>query len=446
MSFEGKPFTTATLLHIATMLIGALILVACSNSRLYHEWKYDRPVDAESEICAANGVDAPCLRVINDSDQELEILTLGFPFESVDYGRVAAKSISAYMHVPKGVYPYASYFVRIEDASFRQGVPGFVRESPLQGAAFTYVINFNRMRRNAWVQLNQVIDDDEERVVRELATPTPTPRPVMNSASIPTESLQNTISCFTAQEIADAFFGTRYRQREGGDAPFIDAEGALVLHTTENEFERDTGHRRFFYDAPYESAMTSANMDLIFAMEMLNSTSIDRTCDTNVKFFQTSTEAKSVPFLETANLDPYLWNNRLLLIFAQSAADFTYADQLRQHAGLAHELLDRDMIWFHIFRLGPDAPNAMDISMGGMFSLSPSYVDTGQRPIAKLPTELVEQLRIKYNPDGAAFRVVLIGKDGGVKYETIEPIGPEQLFSIIDAMPMRQQEMQQSSP
>lgn len=42
---------------------------------------------------------------------------------------------------------------------------------------------------------------------------------------------------------------------------------------------------------------------------------------------------------------------------------------------------------------------------------------------------------------GPAFQVVLIGKDGGVKRRETKALPPAQLFSTIDAMPMRQQEM-----
>lgn len=40
-----------------------------------------------------------------------------------------------------------------------------------------------------------------------------------------------------------------------------------------------------------------------------------------------------------------------------------------------------------------------------------------------------------------AFRAVLVGKDGGAKLTAAEPIPPQRLFSTIDAMPMRQDEM-----
>lgn len=39
------------------------------------------------------------------------------------------------------------------------------------------------------------------------------------------------------------------------------------------------------------------------------------------------------------------------------------------------------------------------------------------------------------------FAVVLVGKDGGVKKIWRDPVDPKSIFTIIDAMPMRQQEM-----
>ena len=41
------------------------------------------------------------------------------------------------------------------------------------------------------------------------------------------------------------------------------------------------------------------------------------------------------------------------------------------------------------------------------------------------------------------FEAVLVGKDGGEKLRSPEPLTPERLFETIDAMPMRQQEMRQ---
>lgn len=50
----------------------------------------------------------------------------------------------------------------------------------------------------------------------------------------------------------------------------------------------------------------------------------------------------------------------------------------------------------------------------------------------------------KYGADPDEFTVILIGKDGFEKYRTNKVLSTDQLFSIIDAMPMRRQEMKNS--
>ncbi len=51
--------------------------------------------------------------------------------------------------------------------------------------------------------------------------------------------------------------------------------------------------------------------------------------------------------------------------------------------------------------------------------------------------------RLRLPPE--AFRAVLIGKDGGSKLVSEEPIPPQTLFATIDAMPMRKDEMRTRS-
>ncbi|MCY7358606.1 MAG: DUF4174 domain-containing protein [Rudanella sp.] len=50
-------------------------------------------------------------------------------------------------------------------------------------------------------------------------------------------------------------------------------------------------------------------------------------------------------------------------------------------------------------------------------------------------------LQQNLNTTGNTFRVLLIGKDGGVKVRKTSPIALKQLFGTIDGMYMRQQEM-----
>ncbi|RSK51479.1 DUF4174 domain-containing protein [Hymenobacter rigui] len=54
-------------------------------------------------------------------------------------------------------------------------------------------------------------------------------------------------------------------------------------------------------------------------------------------------------------------------------------------------------------------------------------------------------LRERLGVKTSGFVVLLLGKDGGVKRRETTPLLPAQLFSTIDAMPMRQQEMRRSN-
>jgi hypothetical protein len=47
----------------------------------------------------------------------------------------------------------------------------------------------------------------------------------------------------------------------------------------------------------------------------------------------------------------------------------------------------------------------------------------------------------KYIADTSGFIVLLIGKDGSVKHRTNKLLPVDELFAIIDVMPMRKREM-----
>lgn len=54
-----------------------------------------------------------------------------------------------------------------------------------------------------------------------------------------------------------------------------------------------------------------------------------------------------------------------------------------------------------------------------------------------------DQMYKKYGIDsGTPFTIILIGKDGGEKYRSNQLMTSTHLFALIDAMPMRQAEMQ----
>ncbi len=79
---------------------------------------------------------------------------------------------------------------------------------------------------------------------------------------------------------------------------------------------------------------------------------------------------------------------------------------------------------------------------------APSTTDETYRTQASLLlpvwSGLVERDFVIQTRFGAeAFSVVLIGKDGGEKLRRPTPLAPEELFAIVDAMPMRRAEMRE---
>jgi hypothetical protein len=107
----------------------------------------------------------------------------------------------------------------------------------------------------------------------------------------------------------------------------------------------------------------------------------------------------------------------VLLVFALSPEDANYQQQLEQLSN-HNELLERDLVLFHIFEMRSGFADE-DIL---------SEVES-------------TQLRERFNVAQQAFTAVLIGKDGSEKQRWNEPIKSVDLFALIDEMPMRQQEM-----
>ena len=48
--------------------------------------------------------------------------------------------------------------------------------------------------------------------------------------------------------------------------------------------------------------------------------------------------------------------------------------------------------------------------------------------------------------DAKTFSVVLIGKDGGEKLRRPTPLAPDELFALVDVMPMRRAEIRERQP
>jgi len=118
----------------------------------------------------------------------------------------------------------------------------------------------------------------------------------------------------------------------------------------------------------------------------------------------------------------YLWKNRLLLLFAPHRSHPMF-DALQQSlAALEAEVSDRDLVVFEILENGSSRVNT-----------------------ATIDSETANELRERFNVNRGEFNVILIGKDGGVKLKREESTKLEDIFSLIDSMPMRREEMRQKS-
>lgn len=105
-------------------------------------------------------------------------------------------------------------------------------------------------------------------------------------------------------------------------------------------------------------------------------------------------------------LEGYRWRARVLVLSAPNPDDAALRAQRQALAAMRPGAAERDLVT--IEALGSD--------------------------------RRAQALRQRLRLPADAFRAVLVGKDGGAKLTSAEPIPPQTLFSTIDAMPMRRNE------
>jgi hypothetical protein len=123
---------------------------------------------------------------------------------------------------------------------------------------------------------------------------------------------------------------------------------------------------------------------------------------------------------DQVDFSTYQWKNRLLILFAPSEDAPIYQSFKEQLQRRTQEVRDRDLLTFHVF-------------------------ESGEGRLADLPLnkEQVLFLRKRFSVIPGQLMVILIGKDGEVKFRKESPADLSDIFSIIDAMPMRQREIRE---
>lgn len=105
-------------------------------------------------------------------------------------------------------------------------------------------------------------------------------------------------------------------------------------------------------------------------------------------------------------------------MFARDSDIETYQRQINRFSSLDEDLLDRDLILISVF------DNNCAMLDGEIISDSSA-----------------ENIRSRLSPPDNGYSIFLIGKDGGIKLKKDEFLESEELFRVIDRMPMRQREM-----
>lgn len=125
-------------------------------------------------------------------------------------------------------------------------------------------------------------------------------------------------------------------------------------------------------------------------------------------------------------MQQYLWTHRPLLIFAPTPDDARLNVQRRIARDADDGFADRQMLLIEI------------IAAGDSRIVRPGDA-SNPKPISDIQ---VNEIRRRFRPSVTGFTVMLIGKDGGVKLRKTEPVTADELFALIDAMPMRIRETQ----
>ncbi|MFN6529260.1 DUF4174 domain-containing protein [Nostoc sp. ChiSLP03a] len=124
--------------------------------------------------------------------------------------------------------------------------------------------------------------------------------------------------------------------------------------------------------------------------------------------------------MSSFNLSSQKWQNRVLLLFAPSVDNHNYQQQMQLFNQQQNDFKDRDLVLVQVLATDKSYANGQLIDESS-----------------------AANLRNRFGVNKENFRVILIGKDGSVKRQETTPVQATAIFEQIDAMPMRQREMQE---
>jgi len=122
------------------------------------------------------------------------------------------------------------------------------------------------------------------------------------------------------------------------------------------------------------------------------------------------------------NLEKHTWNNRILFVKTYDSTLDIYQEQIKEFENSPDELKVRKFVLYKIVK--------DDFEMVSFEN--PEFVESGKIAGKAIGTSLDERTN---------FQVILIGLDGGIKLRQSAILRKEELFDIVDAMPMRRNEL-----
>ena len=124
--------------------------------------------------------------------------------------------------------------------------------------------------------------------------------------------------------------------------------------------------------------------------------------------------------MKAQDLSKHQWKNRVILLLTDDLNNLTFKNQLAELKKDIDGMTDRKLIVYKV------TPKKYSLGLEGesLWTSSEIYAETKR---SKAP-----------------FEIFLIGLDGGVKLHQTELLSIEKLFGIIDGMPMRRTEINQT--
>jgi len=126
--------------------------------------------------------------------------------------------------------------------------------------------------------------------------------------------------------------------------------------------------------------------------------------------------------LHAQDLQKHQWEHRILIVHTTDADSEKFVDQLQAFNGQEKGLIERKLILYKIIG------NQLEL----LDFKNSRPLDSGT---------ISENFIYKYLQNTNDFKIILLGLDGGIKLQQESILSIDTLFNTIDAMPMRQREM-----